>query len=334
MRMVRKKILFVLQFIFIFTSVSVYADDSTPICQPGSICSQSIVVKGLSRTFTYYLPKTYARNQRYYNLVIALHGAGKTGEFLEKNILRGNLDVVALQSRSIIVYPDALNGNWNYGAGSTANNDDIAFIDGLIQYFKTNYFINPFRIYVAGFSEGGFLAFRLACERADLITAIATVASAMPTVVAENCKPSRHISILMMNGKDDPLLPWDGHEITSVTGAKQGNRLSVPETYRAWLDINDIHAPAYQQPVPNAQFDGTWIWTTTAQGGGAVVILYTIYKGGHTWPGGAQYLPERYIGNTSSFDASGIIWHFFISKRLQPLIVPSFHGWGWGAGWH
>jgi polyhydroxybutyrate depolymerase len=315
-----KKVLFVLQFIFILISTHAYAE-SMSVCSPGSSCAQSISVQGVQRTFGFYLPKTYTRNQHYYNLVIALHGAGTRGQFLEKNILRGNLDAIALQSRTIIVYPDAVNGNWNYGAGATAKSDDVAFMDGLIQYFETNYFINPYRIYIVGMAEGGFLAFRLACERADVISAIATVASAMPIGLAENCKPSRHISILMMNGKDDPLLPWDGHEVVSVTGEKQGDRLSIPESYRVWLDINNIHTLPYQQPLTDSKFDGTWVWAATAKGmGGTDVILYTIYKGGHAWPGGAQYLPKQNIGNVSMLDGSGIIWRFFISKRLQPLI--------------
>lgn len=317
-----KKILFVLKFIFILISVPAYADD-TPICQPGSSCTQIISMHGIKRSFTYYLPSSYVENQRYYNLVIALHGAGETGSFLEKNIMGGTFDTISLQGRAIIVYPDAENGGWNYGAGATSNNDDIAFIDALIQYFKAKYYINPYRIYVAGFAEGGFFAFRLACERADVITAIATVASAMPVGLAAHCKPSRHVPVLMINGTADPLLLWDSHELVSVMSKKQSSVLSVPETYQAWLTINDILSAPYQEPYKGMQFDGTWAWTMTATAAnGAQVILYTIYQGGHTWPGGAQYLPVQYIGNASTLDATKVVWRFFLSNRLKPLDLP------------
>jgi polyhydroxybutyrate depolymerase len=319
-----KNIVFALQLIFLFFSLPAYAE-SMPVCSPGSSCHQTITVNGIQRSFIYNLPKSYTRNQHYYNLVFALHGAGETGEFLEKNILLGKLDTIGLHGGSITVYPDAINGNWNYGFGALASSDDLAFMDALITYFETNYFTNPFRIYVAGFSEGGFLAFRLACERAEVITAIATVASAMPTGLVESCKPLRHVPVLMINGKNDPLLPWDGHEIVSATGQKQGDRLSVPETYRAWAAINNIHTVDYQQPYTGLRLDSTWAWSTTAKAAdGADVTLYTIYQGGHSWPGGTQYLPKQAIGNTSTINASTIIWQFFISKRLKPLFIPNY----------
>jgi polyhydroxybutyrate depolymerase len=306
------------------TSIPAYAEN-TP-CKPGSTCNESISWQRTTRSFTYYLPKTYARTQRYFNLVIALHGAGETGSFLEKQILHGSLDKIALRTRSIVVYPDAVQGAWNYNSETASPSpDDVGFINAVMQYFETNYFVNPFRMYVTGIGEGGFLAYRLACESADKITAIATVDAAMTQALMTTCKPARHIPILMINGKDDPILPWDGHEMLSLTGEKARDRLSIPESYQAWLQINNIHTVPNQQPVSAPVFDSTWAWKKTAKAlDGTEVILYTIYAGGHTWPGGAQYLPEQYIGKTSAMNASEIIWQFFISNRLQPLAMPDY----------
>jgi polyhydroxybutyrate depolymerase len=46
--------------------------------------------------------------------------------------------------------------------------------------------------------------------------------------------------------------------------------------------------------------------------GGSEVVSYVIENGGHTWPGGWQYLPVFLVGKTSrNLDASEIIWAFF-----------------------
>ncbi|MCX6008557.1 MAG: hypothetical protein NTW48_00675 [Chloroflexi bacterium] len=51
---------------------------------------------------------------------------------------------------------------------------------------------------------------------------------------------------------------------------------------------------------------------------GAEVVLYAIEGGGHTWPGGLQYLPELVIGKTSrEFNASEVIWQFFKEHPME-----------------
>ena len=168
------------------------------------------------------------------------------------------------------------------------------------------------------------MAFRLACESADKITAIATVAASMPPALAATCKPTRHISVMMLNGTKDPILPWNGHQLLSVTGDSREAILSVPETLQAWLKINKIQTALRQYPYTTPTYDGTWAWVSEAKGSNNIeVILYTIYGGGHAWPGGAQYLPAEYIGKTShDINGSMLIWKFLISHRLVPLVVP------------
>jgi polyhydroxybutyrate depolymerase len=174
-------------------------------------------------------------------------------------------------------------------------------------------------------SNGGLMAYRLACDSADIITAIATVAAAMPESLMTSCQPTRHISVLMINGTNDPILPWNSHQIRSVTGAERGTRLSVPETFRAWTKINNIGGAIIQKPVPTTKYDSTWAWMTSAHGfDDTDVVLYTVYGGGHTWPGGSQYLPIHYIGKTNqTFNAAAIAWEFLISHRLTPLTSSS-----------
>ena len=46
------------------------------------------------------------------------------------------------------------------------------------------------------------------------------------------------------------------------------------------------------------------------------LVLYSVANGGHTWPGGPQYAPVRFIGHTSrDIDASEAVWSFFATHR-------------------
>ncbi|MEM6989383.1 MAG: hypothetical protein AAF721_02760 [Myxococcota bacterium] len=49
----------------------------------------------------------------------------------------------------------------------------------------------------------------------------------------------------------------------------------------------------------------------------APVVVYRVEGGGHTWPGGRQYLPQSLIGRVSR-DILGTrhIFNFFASQRL------------------
>ncbi|MGQ0569083.1 MAG: hypothetical protein ACT4P5_06055 [Armatimonadota bacterium] len=52
---------------------------------------------------------------------------------------------------------------------------------------------------------------------------------------------------------------------------------------------------------------------------GTEVILYAVEGGGHTWPGGWQYLPERVVGRTSrDIDANQVIWSFLKKHAVRP----------------
>jgi polyhydroxybutyrate depolymerase len=302
-------------------SLTAYAS-APKVCEPHTLCTDSIAWQGEQRTFSYYLPNHYTDLYRYDNLVIALHGTGSSGYGLSETILQGSFNRIADKSHTIVVYPDAINGTWNNGTENTAKTiDDVGFIRAIMAFFEKYYYINPNRIYVIGMSSGGMMAYRLACESADKVTAVAVIAASMPTALVSTCKPARHIPILMVNGTRDPMMPWNGRQVLSVTGSERGAKLTVPETFEAWRNINNIHTAINQHPYAKTSSDGTWVWVTEAKGfDNTDMVLYTIYGGGHAWPGGAQYLPTDYIGNVShDLDGSEIVWQFLISHRLVPL---------------
>ena len=141
-------------------------------------------------------------------LVIVLHGAGVWGE-LQANFW-GLFDVVD-QQQLVLVYPDGIDGIWNGGSCcGNAEVDDVGYISGLIEEAQQVYNIDADRVYLMGHSNGGFMSFRMACERPDLITAIVSLAGSTFDDPSD-CQPgSPPVSALVVHGTEDQTIPYEG----------------------------------------------------------------------------------------------------------------------------
>jgi polyhydroxybutyrate depolymerase len=218
----------------------------------------------------------------------------------------------------IVVYPDGIEKHWNDGRENVSYRahqekiDDVGFLSALIDHLDKERDIDKRRVYVTGISNGAMMSFRLACELSEKITAIAPVSGAMPKDLV--CSPSRSVSVLVISNKEDPMVPWEGGEIR-LGRQRFGGVLSVDESVRLWVHHNQCSSSPVNTLEPDRDpKDGTRVRREEyGQGkGGTEVILYAIEGGGHTWPGGHQYLPAWIIGKTSrDIDANEVIWDFF-----------------------
>jgi len=219
----------------------------------------------------------------------------------------------------IVVYPDAFERNWNDGRGdptirSQAEGiDDVGFIAALITRLSKEYPIDPGRIFSTGISNGGFMSQLLAARLSSRLAAIAPVAAGMAPSVAAALRPERAVSVLVMNGTDDPLVPYGG----GAVARHRGETVSTDEIIRGWVAANRCTGAPEVVRLPDvAPMDGTRVkktaYPTCAEQ--TAVVLYTIEGGGHTWPGGPQYLPRSIVGRVSrDINASEVIWQFFAS---------------------
>jgi polyhydroxybutyrate depolymerase len=282
----------------------------------------AIMHNNLERTYIVHLPVSFDKSvQR--PLVIVLHGRGTDGKDMIL-VTRKGFNVLADRDGFIAVYPDGIELNWNDGrADEEANDrahreniDDVGFISALIDTLIQDYNIDPKRVYITGISNGAIMSYRLACELSDKITAIAPVDGNIPYLLAGKCSPSLPVSVLAINNVDDPLVPYEGGEIYGhFHKVKLGKVLSADESTRFWVNRNSCsEIPVETQEPDRDPKDGTLVTKKEYINGieGTVVILYSVYGGGHTWPGGLQYLPKKVIGKTSrDIDANEVIWAFF-----------------------
>ena len=68
--------------------------------------------------------------------------------------------------------------------------DDVSFLGQLIDYMAINYAVDLTRVYSIGYSAGGFMSYRLACDLSGRIAAISPVASSMTQEVFSDCNPT------------------------------------------------------------------------------------------------------------------------------------------------
>jgi polyhydroxybutyrate depolymerase len=272
---------------------------------------------GYDRTYRLHIPASYDGVQPL-PLVLALHGGGGTGENMVR--LTGDLNDLADAEGFLVAYPDGVEKHWNDGRALTnrrtytENIDDVGFLKALVDRIAQEYAVDPGRIYAMGISNGGMMSYRLACEATDTFSAIAAVVSSMSVELFASCAPTRPVSVLVMNGTADPLVPWQGGTIR-VGRQEFGQAVSALETVTFWVRANRCSAPPVSTELPDSDPDaGTRVRLEAYQdcASGSAVEFYTVEEGGHTWPGGLQYLPEWMVGKTSrDIDANQVIWQFF-----------------------
>ncbi len=268
---------------------------------------------GRTRTYRVHVPPSYDGSGNI-ALVIAYHGHGGDGQGMEK---LSHLSEVADREGFIVVYPDGVDRGWNDGrqpAGQDTNVDDVGFTRDLIKTLESQYTIDPKRVFATGMSNGGFMCYRLACDAPDVVTAIAPVSALMGSNLARGSTSTTPVSVLVIEGTDDPFVPWAGGAVAGGS-AGRGDALSAADTIAFWVRLDGCSSKPESAALPNRDpSDGTKVSSDTYSGGrnGTEVELVTADGGGHTWPNGWQYLAKRIIGSTSKdIDASDVIWRFF-----------------------
>ncbi len=234
-----------------------------------------IDVDGVLRSYRLFVPTTLDRS-RPVPLLVALHGGGNSVDsFVETT----QFDRAASAQNFIVAYPEATKGAWNAGfcCGSAPERgiDDMAFLNRLLDELEAEQPVDPARVSMTGVSNGAMLAYRFACEQAERITTIASVAG---SVTVEECRPSRPLSVLELRGSEDPLIPFDG-------GPPDLPGEEVLESYPSAIQVAELFAEsAGCSPSPVSSTAGvvtTSSWEDCKEG--TVVRLVRVEGGGHVW---------------------------------------------------
>ena len=155
-------------------------------------------------------------------MVLVVHGFGGSAEAMsaytgiEAALAEAGVDAV-------VVYPNGSGADegspqsWNAGGccpfAMYGPIDDVGFFSRLISTVEADYSTDPDEVWMIGHSNGGMMAYRLACEVADKISAIGVAAGAL---MVDTCAPSRPINVLHLHGELDAVVPLNGGDAIGI----------------------------------------------------------------------------------------------------------------------
>ncbi|MEP7214931.1 MAG: PHB depolymerase family esterase [Anaerolineaceae bacterium] len=188
----------------------------------------TLKVGSMDRSYRLFVPRGLGQGR--VPLVVALHGGlGNPEQFARTS----RFDELAAAEGFVVVYPVGFEATFNGGAccGRAASQkvDDTGFLATLILYLQSVLPIDPARTFATGHSNGAIMAFRFACERADLVAGVVPVAGSLEI---PSCAPSRPVPLLAIHGDSDRNHPFEGGEGSrSIAGVAFR---SMPDSLAVW----------------------------------------------------------------------------------------------------
>jgi polyhydroxybutyrate depolymerase len=238
---------------------------------------ERIHADAVDRTYRVYRPSAVSASP---GLVIVLHGSFGGGFQVEAMT---GFDIQADRLGWIVVYPDGVADGWDaFGSGPTWGShpgaDDVVFVRALIEHFTRSDGIDPARVFITGMSRGGMMTYRLGCELADRIAAIAPVSGNMATAGGSAevpCNPARPLSVLAIHGTADATIPIGGGQVDILFSP-------MADVIARWRSMDGCAG------APQSATDGAVTITTWSCADGSHVSTRIIDGGCHCWPADAS----------------------------------------------
>ncbi len=234
----------------------------------------TITVEGMQpRTFFLNVPESYTPGTPT-PLLLAFHSRTTNG----KEILATSQILSWAAAMNIIVV--AVNGavhegysSWNAGRcctnATTYEEDDVLLTSTIISYLESRATIDASRVWAMGHSNGGMMAYRLACDLSEKITAVAVVTGAL---VDDSCNPGKQVPLIHLHGDLDPTVPYQG-----------GGKFETPSIYHSTAEfakLNQCSTPANEYVSPTKE-KFQWICSN-----GFEALLVNYQEESHGWGDG------------------------------------------------
>ena len=227
--------------------------DETPAPTPEESITGTVSVELDGRPFRLYVPDSYDEAKPA-PLVIGLHGYTSNSAELESYF---DLAAQAEQRGFLYAMPDGTTNRsgeqfWNATNAccdlQSSGVDDSTYLSNLIKTVQGQYAVDPDRVFLIGHSNGGYMSHRMACDHADQITAIASLAGVL-WADPSRCTPSRAVRVLQIHGTADATVRYDGGsfgsrasypgaEATVAQWREHNGCADVPETTELALDLD------------------------------------------------------------------------------------------------
>ena len=293
-------------FFFILSTfiISCESEDTAQVDEDGIITglqTKTFSHDNVNRNYLIYIPDSYD-SEIDYPLMFVFHGFGGIAtQFINSADMRD----LAESKNFIVVYPQGLDlggtgSHWNcYNpyADNKSDVDDIGFIENLIDQLILDYpVIDSKRIYAAGYSNGGFMSYYLACN-SKKFAAIGSVAGTMLDDSYQSCNANFPTAMINIHGTNDFDVPYDGNTYYP----------SIPEVVDWWKNFNN---------TPNEDLltnqDGSIEQYKYYNDAGDIYVEHIkIIGGDHFWDDKLNY---------DGKNTSGLIWDFVSNYNIDGII--------------
>ncbi|MCH2560672.1 MAG: alpha/beta hydrolase-fold protein [Pseudomonadales bacterium] len=258
------------------------SDGSAPECSNYSelentqFCTLSI--GGLMREFYLHLPENYSDQVPPLPVLISLHGGG---DYADANMAYSGFRQLADQNSFVTIYPQGAiyeeknSTGWNTEFEGV---DDITFLESVIDWTIENFNVQPKEFYAAGFSNGAFMAYHMACNLSHKIAAVAPVAGLMGITTYETCNPIHSMSIIHLHGELDNVIYIDGGD--EYLPLEDNGTTSGVVTY--WKNFNECNV--FEEEILQSEgnlIGSVGVWKDCRDG--MEINYWKLSQVGHEW---------------------------------------------------
>ena len=291
----------ILLFTFLLTILSSCrkdeVNDNSESCYTNT-SAQSIVHNGVNREYVLYIPNSYDGTSSV-PLMLNFHGfGGSASDYMQEADMRS----LAEADTFILIYPQGscLDGlsHWNacpLGGDNKSDADDFGFVEAIINEISSQYNVDMERIYAAGYSNGGMMAYGLANYKSDLVAAVASVSGVMLECTGSTSHP---MPVVHLHGTSDGVLPYNGSSDWN----------SAQSTLDYWINFNNtITTPTVSIDNSGGMSIEHYVYD---QGDSSVSVEHYKFIGGdHVW------FSATYQGK----DVSELVWNFVSRYDINGL---------------
>ena len=296
--MKNQRIIFATLSILLITLSSCDKDNSSAESCYSNANAQTIVHDGTNREYVLYIPDSYDGTSPV-PLMLNFHGfGGNASDYMMDADMRS----LAESNIFILVYPQGScsdgSSHWNpcpIGGDNKSASDDVGFVEAMINEISSQYSVDTERVYAAGYSNGGMMAYGLANYKSDLIAAVASVSGVMLDCTAPTTHP---MPVVHLHGTSDGVIPYDGSSLYS----------SAQSVLDYWIESNNTTTT----PTVSTDNNGgmTIEHSVYDQGDNSVAVEHYKYIGGdHIW------FNSTYQGQ----NASELVWNFVSRYDINGL---------------
>ena len=224
------------------------------------------------------------------------------------------MDKYAHQNGIGVIYPEGVKRSWNVGKAILNDENDIGFVNALIDSVSLKYNIDSNRIYACGFSNGGTFSYELICGLSNKIAAFGSVGGNFSINKNRLCNINREIPLIHIHGTRDRLQKYNHSD---------EDFLSTIESVNYWAKYNQLDKKVVENIEDFHKKDGTTVekHTYSKNNSNTQVIHFKVVKGGHLWLGSpiADWLTLRlFFGrNNHEINSSKEIVDFFLKYKLS-----------------